>query len=576
VKAALGEITLDKVAQGAPPADRDFTYVDISSVDNEAKAITNPKRLPGGAAPTRARQHVRPGDVLVSLTRPNLNAVALVPAELNGAIASTGFDVLRTEFVDPKWVFALVRSREFVSSISARVQGALYPAVRPNDVRDYEIPLPPLPEQRRIVARIEDLQARSRRAREGLDVLPQLLPKLRQSVLAAAFRGELTADWRARNPDVEPASVLLKRIRSERRRQWEEAELGKMRAKGKEPRDDRWKQRYEEPAPIDASELPELPEGWDWICVEELASREPRSIQSGPFGSNLLHSEFQDTGILAIGIDNVHQSGFSLGNQNRIRPEKYQELIKYSARPLDVLITVMASVGRACVVPADLEPAIITKHIYRITTDQQLINPHLLVFALQGSEAILGQVSAGIRGQTRPGINGAILKSLAVPVPPREEQEQIVTFISSLLDRFRPLVNLITEAKERTESLDRSILAKALRGELVPQDPSDEPASVLLERIRAKKVMDTRPRSRNHMRKQSAVRSSKKRRPILEVLNSSQEPLTPEELFARCGRNPLVIEDIEGFFSELRELEKLEQLEEVRPNDVTVLLRTVT
>ena len=128
------------------------------------------------------------------------------------------------------------------------------------------LPIPVLPanEQRRIVAKLEALQARSRRAREALDAVPPLLEKLRQSILAAAFRGDLTKDWRAKHKDVEPASKLLERIRAERRKKWEETELAKMKAKGKVPTDDKWKAKYTEPRPVDATGLPELPEGWCW------------------------------------------------------------------------------------------------------------------------------------------------------------------------------------------------------------------------------------------------------------------------------------------------------------------------
>jgi len=111
------------------------------------------------------------------------------------------------------------------------------------------------------VAKLESLQARSRRAREALEAVPPLLEKLRQSILAAAFRGDLTADWREQHPDVEPASELLKRIRTERRKKWEQAEFAKLKAKGKNPTDDKWKLKYVEPEPVDESELPELPEG---------------------------------------------------------------------------------------------------------------------------------------------------------------------------------------------------------------------------------------------------------------------------------------------------------------------------
>ncbi len=97
--------------------------------------------------------------------------------------------------------------------------------------------------------------------------MPPLLEKLRQSILAAAFRGDLTKDWRAKHKDVEPASKLLERIRVERRKKWEEAELAKMKAKGKAPKGDEWKAKYKEPEPVDATGLPELPEGWCWATL---------------------------------------------------------------------------------------------------------------------------------------------------------------------------------------------------------------------------------------------------------------------------------------------------------------------
>ena len=148
--------------------------------------------------------------------------------------------------------------------------GTTFPNISQEKLSELDIPVPPLNEQRRIVAKIEALQERSRKARAALEAIPPLLEQFRQSVLAAAFRGNLTADWRAQHPDVEPASVLLDRIRAERRRHWEEAELAKMQAKGKMPKDEKWKERYEEPEPVDETEMPELPEGWCWARWDEV------------------------------------------------------------------------------------------------------------------------------------------------------------------------------------------------------------------------------------------------------------------------------------------------------------------
>lgn len=185
-----------KPSQRVPDDDATFIYVDIGSVSRDSKRVVGPQQLLGKNAPSRARQVLKAGDVLVSMTRPNLNAVALVGNDLDGQIASTGFDVLRSLGVEPRWLFAAVRSKKFVDSMSGLVQGALYPAVRPSDVRAFEIPVAPLPEQIRISDKLDDLLSRVDATRDRLDRIPELLGRLRQSVLAAAAGGELTDDFR--------------------------------------------------------------------------------------------------------------------------------------------------------------------------------------------------------------------------------------------------------------------------------------------------------------------------------------------------------------------------------------------
>jgi type I restriction enzyme, S subunit len=152
----------------------------------------------------------------------------------------------------------------------------------------------------------------------------------------------------------------------------------------------------------------------------------------------------------------------------------------------------MATVGRCCLVPEDLETAIITKHIYRITLEQRLINPQFLTLVFQGAVDVLKQLAKALRGQTRPWINGQILKSLAIPVPPRQEQDVICKAVHSQIAGVNDILEMISETMGALDQLDHSILAKAFRGELMPQDPSDEPASALLERIRAQRKQEAK------------------------------------------------------------------------------------
>ena len=122
---ALGDMSEGRVAQEGPQGRGKFTYVDISSIDRETKRIVDPKALSVAKAPSRARQVLKTGDVLVSMTRPNLNAVAIVPPDLDGAIGSTGFHVLRAKDAESGFLFYAVQTTGFIDAMCLKVQGAL-------------------------------------------------------------------------------------------------------------------------------------------------------------------------------------------------------------------------------------------------------------------------------------------------------------------------------------------------------------------------------------------------------------------------------------------------------------------
>lgn len=179
-----------------PTDEQKFTYIDIGCIDRNLKRIIEPQQLIGKNAPSRARKVINTGDILVSLTRPNLNAVALVSEEFDNQIASTGFEVIKPIKTDSRYIFGHVRSREFIDAISGKVQGALYPAAKSTDVREYELPFPPLAEQQKIAAKLDELLAQVDTLKNRLDSTPKILKRFRQSVLAAAVSGKLTEEWR--------------------------------------------------------------------------------------------------------------------------------------------------------------------------------------------------------------------------------------------------------------------------------------------------------------------------------------------------------------------------------------------
>src|SRR5712692_138370 len=191
----------------------------------------------------------------------------------------------------------LLASKDYAESLAS---GTTFRELSAARMKGLEIPLAPTAEQRRIVAKIEALQERSRQVREALAEVGPLLEQFRQSVLAAAFRGDLTAVWRAAHPNVEPANELLHRIRTERRHRWEQAELAKYETHGQKPPKN-WRDRYKESESVDDSDLPKLPEGWCWARWDEIGfCQNGRAFPS---------ENYAPTGVKLLRPGNLHVSG---------------------------------------------------------------------------------------------------------------------------------------------------------------------------------------------------------------------------------------------------------------------------
>lgn len=543
-KASIGDVTVNKIPQVVPDKKLDFIYIDISSIDNNIKEIISPKKLHGEQAPSRARQLITVNDVLVSMTRPNLNAVALVPDLHSKAIASTGFDVLRSIEVEPKWLFLNVRSEEFVREMSTLVQGALYPAVKSKDVRDYRISVPPLNEQKRIVAKIEELQSLSRRAREALETVPELLEQLRQSILATAFRGDMTRQWREQNPVAEPASELLKRIRIERRKRWEATELDKLKAKGLtgdklNAQFAKRRKRYKEPEPVDTTDLPELPEGWCWANIDEL-SVVVRGASPRPAGD----PRFFGGRIPWITVSQLTTNGapFLYGVEASLTEEG---MAKSRFVEKDTLL--LTNSGATLGVPK------ITK-IGGCINDgiaaMLFIDYPIKLYLYYYFQTLTNKLRKINQGAAQPNLNTEIIRNIAIPLPPVFELNEVLKKIETKLQRCEKTISLQLNLAKDLEYLEQSILSKAFSGELVPQDPNDEPASILLERIRQEKArlaseQKTKLRQRGKKMKGPKI----KQKDILTILQESASAMTPEELFAAGGFGE---DSVNAFYEQLR------------------------
>ncbi|MFN5396315.1 MAG: restriction endonuclease subunit S [Pseudanabaena sp.] len=329
--------------------------------------------------------------------------------------------------------------------------GSNVPQINHGDIEKLEIPLPPLNEQRRIVEKVEALMARSRRAKEALDAIPKLIEQFRQSVLAAAFRGDLTADWREQNPNIEPASVLLEKIS-----RCLNLEIEKI---------------------IDTQKY--FPESWRLAklgaCIKKIQAGKNFTCPEMPVSDN------------TIGLVKISAVTWGKFNPQETKtvddPQKVDP--KLFINKGDFLISranTLELVGASVIVEEISHKIMLSDKIWRIEfaeIDKRYVNWYL--------KSSLGRSEIESRATgnqlSMRNISQDSFKEILIPVPPISEQIKIVSLIDSQFDLLERLKDQYQSILKNFSTLDQSILSKAFRGELVEQDPNDEPASVLLERI---------------------------------------------------------------------------------------------
>ena len=338
----------------------------------------------------------------------------------------------------------------------------------------------PLNEQDRIVAKIEvlfsDLDAgvaALERAKANLKRYRAAV--LKAAVLKAAVEGKLTEQWRAENPDVEPASELLQRILAERRKRWEEDQLTKYEAKDKEPPKG-WKDKYKEPAEPNVDGLPELPVGWCWVTADQLTD-ETRAITYGvvKLGKPV------NGGIPTLRSSNVRPLRLDLDYVKPISPDiagKYRRTVLQGG---ELLVTVRGTLGGIATVPESCVGYNVSREVAMLALLEPRLGPALTIFI--GSRTIQNWIMRNTRGIAYTGINIQTLKELPLPLAPIDELHRLVDLVHPQLSLTEQAEVDIEKALRRSSRLRQSILKRAFEGKLVPQDPNDEPASVLLERI---------------------------------------------------------------------------------------------
>jgi type I restriction enzyme S subunit len=362
------------------------------------------------------------------------------------------------------------------------------------------VPIAPPREQHRIADTLDELLSDLDAGVAALERVRTKLAHYRAAVLKAAVEGALTTELRRQHPAAEPASALLARLLAERRRRWEDEQLRKFAAAGKEPPKG-WKAKYKEPAAPDTANLPQLPEGWCWASLDQIAD-----ITGGVTKGQKFWPSDRTRVIPYLRVANVQRGFLDLREIKEIRAlETDIEALRLQAG--DVLFTEGGDrdkLGRGWVWASEIAECIHQNHVFRA----RLFSPEVQPMLVSWCGNSYGQhwfMRAGKQSVNLASINLTVLRSFPVPLAPAEEQEVIVEAVEDQLSVVDHLEADLDAKLAAAQALRQSILRHAFTGQLVRQDPNDEPACELLKRIAAEREGRARQEGRPSRTRQRRV-----------------------------------------------------------------------
>ena len=473
-----------------PPQYGEIGVVKVSAVswgeyrEQESKTCTDESRV-------NPSLFIQSGDFLFSRANTiELVGACVIARNVNLRVMLSD-KILRFRFISDvmkPWVLNLLRSRQGRLQIETLASGNQDSMrnIGQERIGQILVPMPPLNEQSRIVEKLEELLSDLDTGVAELKAAQRKLAQYRQSLLKAAVEGTLTANWRnARAQSGEPKETgadLLQRILTERRTRWEKKQLARFASQGKTPPND-WKSKYPEPVAPDTTNVPELPKGWIWASVDQLAEMVRNGLSQKPSTERM--------GYPILRINAVRPMSVRL-DEVRYLPLSEKEASSYLLDEGDLLATryngSVDLLGVFGVVRGLVEPTVHPDKLIRI---KPVLGAPLAdwieMSASTGASRkhIIGRVKT-TAGQT--GISGEDIKKMPIPLPPILEQLVASEMIGVAIARIANQDATVEHSLKQSAAQRKNILKAAFAGQLVPQDPNDEPASVLLERIRTKRV----------------------------------------------------------------------------------------
>lgn len=334
---------------------------------------------------------LRSGDVIITKDG-TIGRVARVD-ELPGDATINGTMMLIRPLrrLDYRYLYHVLNGRGFQKLIDDKVSGSSIPHLFQRDMVELKVDLPTPPHQSKIAEVLDTVDTTIR----GTEAVVAKLKAMKQGLLHDLLTRGIDANGDLRPPHTEAPHL------------YKETPLG-------------W-----------------LPKEWEVCEIQDLLAAVDPAMRSGPFGSALLKDELVGAGIPFLGIDNVFVERFDRNFKRFVTPGKFLQLQRYAVRTDDLMITIMGTVGRCCLVPADVGEALSSKHTWTISLDQAKYSPYLAMLQVNYSDWVLRHFSKDQQGGTMSAIRSETIRSTLLPVPPREEQEAIEGILSELSRRLR-------------------------------------------------------------------------------------------------------------------------------------------
>lgn len=399
--------------------------------------------------------------------------------------------ILPKEPIYPKFVFYLTQV------LAHKIKDKGY-ARHYQHIEKEQLPVAPLPEQRAIVSKIEQLFSELDNGILNLKQAKSRLEVYKQAILKKAFEGELTKEWRNNQTALPTSDELTEKIEESRVKFYEsqiqewDKEVNEWNINGKigkKPAKPKIAKPLENFSKGELQTFPPLPENWTWSKVDKFAAFDKNSLKAGPFGSSLKKAFYVESGYKIYGQEQVIAGNSKIGNYY-VNDDKYQELINCAVKPNDILISLVGTVGKVLILPQDTKEGIINPRLVKITPNE-FTNP--IYFKYYFESAFLKSLyKAKNHGTTMDVLNLGIIKDLAFPLCSKHEQNEVVKEIESRLSVCDKVLSDIEENLQKTEALRQSILKKAFSGKLLTNSElvackkaADwEPAEKLIQKIK--------------------------------------------------------------------------------------------